>query len=130
MNQARPARLVAACIALFSMLFMQLALAAYACPNLSPQQPPAMLDGAGQPMADCEEADPESPALCHADTYRVTPSLEKPDMPAVLPFVAAGFALSLLWPEGQAAIPQPPPVFLHASGSSPPLAIRHCRFRL
>jgi hypothetical protein len=47
-----------------------------------------------------------------------------------MPFVATGFALTLVWPDHGAAPPAPPLVFLHASGTSPPIAIRHCCFRL
>jgi hypothetical protein len=122
---------MSAIVALLSLLFMQLAMAAYACPNLVPAEKSApMLDGSGQPMADCPQLDRQSPTLCHADTHKPTPALEKPGTPAVMPFVAAGFALPLLRLEESILLPDPPLVFLHASGSSPPIAIRHCCFRL
>ncbi len=89
-----------------------------------------MLDSTGVPMANCPETDKQSPALCYADTHKQTPSLEKPATPSVMPFVAAGFALPLLWLAGATSIPNPPSVFLHGSGTSPPIAIRHCCFRL
>jgi hypothetical protein len=130
MRYPRRIRLVSAIVALLSLLFMQVALAAYACPNLIPAQSTSMLDSSGQPMVDCPEADKQSPALCYADTHKQTPSLEKPANPSVMPFVATGFALPLLWPEDRAAMPNRPLVFLHASGTSPPIAIRHCCFRL
>jgi hypothetical protein len=130
MRYPRRIRLLSAAVALLSLLFMQLALAAYVCPNLMPAQTAPMLDSSGQPMVDCPETDRQSPTLCHADTHKVTPSLDKPDTPSVMPFVAAGFALPLWWPDDQASIPNPPPVLLHASGTSPPIAIRHCCFRL
>lgn len=130
MRYLRRIRFVGALVALLSLLFMQAALAAYACPNLMPARHAAMLDSSGQPMANCPEADKQSPTLCYADTHKQTPSLDKPDVPAVMPFVATGFALPLLWPEDGAPMPAPPRVFLHASGTSPPMAIRHCCFRL
>jgi hypothetical protein len=123
-------RLVSAVVALLSLLFMQLAVAAYACPKLMPAPSAPMLDSTGQPMADCSETDQQSPSLCEAHAHKQTPSLEKPDAPAVMPFVATGLALVLVWPEQAAALPSPPHVFLHASGTSPPIAIRHCCFRL
>ena len=126
----RRIRFVSAVVALLSLLFMQVALAAYACPNLIPAKNTPMLDSSGQPMANCTEADKQSPALCYADTHKQSPSLDKPDAPSVMPFVATGFALPLLWPEDGASMPNPPLVFLHASGTSPPIAIRHCCFRL
>jgi hypothetical protein len=130
MRYSRRIRLVSALVALLSLLFMQVALAAYACPNLTAAQSTPMLDSSGQPMANCPEPDKQSPALCYADTHKQTPSLDKPDTPSVMPFVATGFALPLLWPEDTASMPNPPLVFLHASGTSPPIAIRHCCFRL
>jgi hypothetical protein len=130
MRHPRRIRLVSAIVALLSLLFMQLAVAAYACPNLVPVQSTPMLDSAGQPMANCPQIDRQSPTLCHEHVHKQTPSLDKPDTPAVMPFVATGFALTLVWLDHGAAPPAPPLVFLHASGTSPPIAIRHCCFRL
>lgn len=130
MRYPRRIRLVSAIVALLSLLFMQVALAAYACPNLISAQSAPMLDSFGQPMVDCPETDKQSPALCYADTHKQTPSLDKPDTPSVMPFVATGFALPLLSLEDSASMPIPPLVFRHASGTSPPIAIRHCCFRL
>ena len=130
MTHPRRNRPVSAILALFCLLFMQLAVAAYACPKLMPSPSTPMLDGSGEQMVDCAEMDRESPTLCHEHTYEPTPSLDKPATPSVLPFVAAGFAPTLLWPEQTLTMPRPPRVFLHASGTSPPIAIRHCCFRL
>jgi hypothetical protein len=130
MRYSRRIRLMSAIVALLSLLFMQLATAAYACPNLIPARSAPMLDSSGLPMADCPQLDRQSPTLCHADTHKPTPSLEKPGSPSVMPFVATGFALPLLRVDERIALPDPPLVFLHASGTSPPIAIRHCCFRL
>jgi hypothetical protein len=130
MKNSSRTRLVSAVVALLSLLFMQLAVAAYACPNLMPAPKAPMLDSAGQPMADCAETDQQSPTLCDAHAHRLTPSLDTPGNPSVMPFVATGFALSLMWSEDAVAMPNPPRVFLYASGTSPPIAIRHCCFRL
>jgi hypothetical protein len=130
MIHPRQNRFVSAVVALFCLLFMQLAVAAYACPNLMPVPSAPMLDSSGEPMADCAKMDRQSPTLCHEHENKLTPSLEKPASPSVTPFVATGFALTLLAPEQTAAMPSPPQVFLHASGTSPPIAIRHCCFRL
>lgn len=130
MRYPRRIRLVGAIVALLSLLFMQLAVAAYACPNLAPAQRAPMLDASGQPMADCTQMDDQSPTLCHAEAHKITPSLDKPDAPSVMPFVATGFALPLLWPEVTVSTAQAPVTLLHASGASPPIAIRHCCFRL
>jgi hypothetical protein len=130
MRHFRRIRLLSAIVALSSLLFMQLAMAAYACPNLVPAASAPMLDSKGQPMADCPQLDRQSPTLCHADTHKPTPSLDKPGTPSVMPFVATGFALPLLRGDERIPLPAPPLVFLHASGTSPPIAIRHCCFRL
>jgi hypothetical protein len=130
MSHPRRIRLLSAVVALFSLLFMQLAVAAYACPNLIPAQTAPMLDSAGQPMADCPQTDQQSPTLCHEHTHKLTPSLDKPDTPSVMAFVATGFVLPVLWSDEAMALPDPPRGFLHTSGTSPPIAIRHCCFRL
>lgn len=130
MRHPRRIRLLSAIVALLSLLFMQLAMAMYACPNLVPPQPAPMLDSTGQTMADCAGSDQQSPTLCHEHGHKLIPSLDKPGAPAVMPFVATGIALPLLWPDHGAVVPTTPPVFLHASGTSPPIAIRHCCFRL
>ena len=130
MRHPRRTRLLSAIVALISLLFMQLAVAAYACPNLVPARSTPMLDSAGKPMVNCPEVDRQSPTLCHAHAHKQTPSLDKPDAPTVMPFVATGIALPVLWPDHGAAASNPPLVFLHASGTSPPIAIRHCCFRL
>ena len=130
MSYPRRLRLLSAVTALLSLLFMQLAVAAYACPNLMPVQSTPMLDSSGRPMVDCPETDRQSPTLCHEHAHKLTPSLDKPDAPSVMPFVATGIALPLWWPDQGADAPNPPRVFLHASGTSPPIAIRHCCFRL
>jgi hypothetical protein len=126
----RKIRLMSAAVALLSLLFMQLAVAAYACPNLVRSERTVMLDSSGRPMADCPEADKQSPTLCHEHTYKSASSLDKADAPSVMPFLATGFALPLLWVENLAPARNVPSLVLHASGTSPPIAIRHCCFRL
>jgi hypothetical protein len=123
---------VAALVALFGLLFMQLAVAAYACPKLSPvQQQPAMLDASGQPMKDCAELDKQSPSLCQADSRQAPQSSDTPTPPAVQPFAAAGLFAHVV--TADELIPPGfmfPAAFLHASSTAPPIAIRHCCFRL
>ncbi len=60
MKLRRSHRLVAALIALVSLLFMQLALAVYACPMLAQEAPAPMA------MADRHRMDKQSPSLCAA----------------------------------------------------------------
>lgn len=132
MRYSRRTRLLAAVVALFSLLFMQLAVAAYACPNLAPEhQPPVMLDPSGQPMADCSEVDQQSPSLCQAHTQKLPQSLDKSDPPSIQPFAAIGLVASIVAPEPAVASGfDCAAACLGAHGTAPPIAIRHCCFRL
>jgi hypothetical protein len=82
MRLTRPSRFVATFLALVSMLFMQVAVAAaYACP--SPQemesQAPRMTSADYQFMADCEEmAGSDQLMACHAHSKVSNPSFERP----------------------------------------------------
>ncbi|HEY0586846.1 MAG TPA: hypothetical protein VGD52_11990 [Pseudoduganella sp.] len=123
MKFRRTSRIVAAVVALFSMLFMQLAVASYACPT------------AGEPVAtgaQCAGMDPAQPSLCKAKATNLAAkqALDKPDLPPVLPFIAAdlaGVVIADAWApdtvEGAAA---PPGL---ARSLSPPHSIEHCCFR-
>jgi hypothetical protein len=131
MSYPRRLRYLTAVVAVFSLLFMQLAVAAYACPKLEAPQKAVMLDASGQPMANCPQADPQSPSLCEAHSNQLPQSLEKPPAPSVQPFMASGLAVYILPPDSLIPAEQPIPAsFLHAAGAAPPLAIRHCCFRL
>ncbi|MBR7784777.1 hypothetical protein KDM89_21835, partial [Undibacterium sp. LFS511W] len=70
MKLSHPSRVVAAFVALFSMLFMQLAVASYACPGLAMRggdDMSAMPAVVAMPtMTDCEGMDQVQPVLCHA----------------------------------------------------------------
>ncbi|MDB5917468.1 MAG: hypothetical protein JWR40_1702 [Massilia sp.] len=127
MTLRRSHRLVAALIALASLLFMQLAVAAYACPLLSPHtlSPPPMA------MADCHGMDKQSPSLCGAQADAGKQSLDKPATPHVEPFVAAAVladvvAIAPLMPASVTVLPSSIP----AAGAAPPIAIRHCCWRI
>lgn len=132
MRYSRRTRFVAALAALFSLLFMQLAMAAYACPKLSPvQQQSTMLDASGQPMKDCPELDKQSPSLCQADNHRAPQSADTSSPPSIQPFVPTGLIVHVV--AADELIPLGftiPAAFLHASSTAPPIAIRNCCFRL
>ncbi|UVW30643.1 hypothetical protein [Massilia sp. H6] len=132
---SRPSRLFAATITLFSILFMQLAVAAYACPALSVQHESevARMSAYVPPdeMPACHEMDLVQPSLCHAYHQADNQSLDKPGVPPLQPFLAVGFGLPLL-PLDVAYRPDSAPAnppFLTRT-TSPPLAIRHCCFRI
>jgi hypothetical protein len=126
MHWFRKSRLFAALITLFSLLFMQLAVASYACPNLQPR--PA---SAAEPMPGCAGMDMEQPSLCHAHDQVGNQSLDKPNVPQVQPFVAVGLtqALRFIEPSFHSLPTQPRSLVLKRT-TAPPLAIRNCCFRI
>lgn len=135
MRLSRPSRVAAALIALFSMLFMQLAVAAYACPGLSMGQgvpAPEMAAHSSDPgVTPCSEMDMEQPTLCHASEHVGYQSLDKPQLPHVAPFVPA--ALVVVWHTVDSTLRPttewPQSVSLERS-TAPPVAIRNCCFRI
>lgn len=136
---SRPSRLVAAAITLFSILFMQLAVAAYACPALSVQHDSALAGTfarmpayeAQDDMPPCHEMDPVQPSLCDAYHQADSQSLDKPAVPPLQPFLAVGFGLPLLPLE---AGHSPDSTSINSAfltrATAPPVAIRHCCFRI
>ena len=132
MTSSRRFRVVAAVLALISMLFMQLAMAAYACPDKTMMR--SMSTGTTsvqQAMPGCEEMDMAQPGLCHAHADTGTQSLDKPDLPQVQPFLAGGLSIIVL----PIALFTPDSTIdsngmLRARATAPPLAIRNCCFRI
>lgn len=136
MKLARSSRVVAALIALMSVLFSQLAVAAYVCQSTQLTQaitaaqeydPPA----GHQQSPDCAEAGSDSPALCHAHCQLGTQSLDKPPAPSISPFVA----MTRLAAIGQdhkllrVSSYKNDPVLIRPT-SAPSLSIRNCCFRI
>ena len=134
MRLPRRSRLIAAAITLFSILFMQLAVASYVCPALiagHEQQVEASIEVATADMTSCHEIDPDEPSLCHAHDQAGNQSLDKPGVPILQPFLATGFWLPLT-PTGTEPFlvgPARQTTFLeHAT--APPLAVRNCCYRI
>lgn len=132
MKLSRHSRWYAAAIAMISMLFMQLAVAAYACPQLGMQAGTgAAMKMAGHTKSCCETPDPAQPSLCHAHGQVGKQSLDKPELPPVQPFVATGLAIPLVplaFDENPGTAPADGASLLRTT--APPLAIRHCCFRI
>jgi hypothetical protein len=132
MKQSRRTRFLTALVALFSQLFMQLAVAAYACPKLAPvQQRAVIFDASGQTMVDCPNVDKQNPSLCQAHSQKAAQSIDKAEPPSIQPFTALGLIMHVAMPEapeesgsGIAA------VSLQARSTAPPISIRNCCFRL
>ncbi|KQU80270.1 hypothetical protein ASE08_28590 [Rhizobacter sp. Root16D2] len=134
MKLSRKNRILTALIALFSMLFMQAAVASYTCPGLpSGGDLDSMVVDAPSmaAMPGCDQPDAGNPALCHAHCVDGKSSLDKPQAPTVTPAVV--LISTILFPlEPLLASPQPvaeQPPFLRRT-TAPPIAIRHCCFRI
>ena len=134
MNHSSQLRFVAALIALFSMLFMQLAVASYACPNMRTAQQsaaPAMSADSTAMASDCMGVDMQQPSLCHAQDQVGNQTLDKPQLPLVQPFVPVGLvqaiaSFDVFYPP---LASQARPLYL-TRATAPPLSIRNCCFRI
>jgi hypothetical protein len=134
MKLPRRHRILTALIALFGMVVMQLAVAAYACPGLQGQgSEQAMVEDAApmQSMPGCDQPDPAKPALCHAHCLDGKSSLDKPQTPVASP---AAVIVTAILPPFEPLLPAPSsgtqPEFALRRITSPPIAIRHCCFRI
>ncbi|MDY7544927.1 hypothetical protein QN360_07685 [Glaciimonas sp. CA11.2] len=132
MKLSRPSRLIATIIVLISMLFMQLAVAGYACPGLKiGQVSESVTMEVDQAMVGCQGMDTMQPSLCQANDQAGNQSLDKPELPHVKAFVAATLTLVV---HDVALIDTP--ITTHAESllltrtTAPPLSIRNCCFRI
>jgi hypothetical protein len=125
------ARICAILLAIFSMLFMQMALASYACPSLPSGAGSAL--AAATAMPGCDSMDMEQPALCHAHSQDQAnkQSLDKPASPQVHAFVASTLVQTVL-PLDFSLLQHQPSVAnaLSVSSLAPDIAILHCCFRI
>jgi hypothetical protein len=136
MKNLRPSRVLGAILAIVSMLFMQLVLAGYVCPQtdgsrLAPAPAAVAVSGAAVSMPDCVDTDVTQPTLCQASAHTVHQSLDKHELPSLQPFVPADLILILVstsLPKSSSALALDT---VRQSGAPPtPLAIRHCCFRI
>ncbi len=132
MTLFRRHRLITVLIALFSLLFMQLAVARYVCPaTVASGAQSSMVMGDGVPCAESmsKAMDKEQPALCHAHCHADDQSLDKYELPATVALSAmpANFTLAVVVLDFSGSALQAPHL-MHAS--APPVAIRNCCFRI
>lgn len=139
MHAFRLSRLTTAFIALLSILFMQLAVASYACPSVTVPVTGSIglaaaaaesAEWANQAMPGCVDMDRDQPSLCHAHEQAGTQSLDRPDLPQVQPFMAAGLSVLLLT---DALVIPASAVFEEITltrATAPPLSIQNCCFRI
>lgn len=134
MKPSRSSHLLVVMFTLFCMLFMQLAEASYACPNMMLDGSASVSDTAEIPvMLNCAGMDSEQPALCHAHAHDPLSqqSLDKNPQPDIQPFLTTGLirtlsinavVISAHWLQPSAS--------LYRRATAPPIAIRHCCFRI
>lgn len=124
---ARRLRFLAALLALASVLFAQLAIAAYACPIAAGLAQEA---SAGEGGCCGKAMDPEQPALCAAHCQQGDQSLDKPSasLPGLGPWLPVSAPPGIL---DAAERPRPPGELasLLARDTAPAAAVRHCRLR-
>lgn len=134
MKLPRRYRILTALVALFGMLFMQLAVASYACPALQAGHGAGAGATSQAPMPSmpgCDEPDPGNPALCQAHCQDAKSSLDKPQVSPVAQ--AAAIVSAILTPFDPW---MPVSIIVFASDSSlqritsPPISIRHCCLRI
>ena len=136
MKLPRKHRILTALIALFGMLFMQLAVASYACPGMKAESGGSgaaeVVQSAMPSMPDCDQQpDADQPAVCHAHCQDGKASPDKAEPLAVSPAaVMVSTIFSRLEPPVALTMPAfEPSFFLHRS-TAPPVSIRYCCFRI
>lgn len=131
MRSNRRHRVRLALLALLSLLFMQLSVAAYACAGLA-----APLGGGSTPtmaneaMPDCEGMDAEQRALCHAHCHGQSATADVSVPPALalasIDLIGTAVFVASLQPVVEDD-PTAPAVLSRAT--APPIPIRNCCFR-
>ena len=122
MKMSRFSRLFAASIVLFSLLFAQLSVAAYACPAwvIDPDMPGCQ----GMP------ADLQSPTLCAAHCDNAAQSADTPSTPVAAPFIQATLCVVLNEGEQARAMSALSETLQLNQAAAPPLIIRNCSFQI
>jgi hypothetical protein len=126
-HMTRTTRFLAAWLALFAVLFSQLALAAYACPFLAA---PVEMTAPMPEGCDGLPLDHEQPTLCRAHEQQGDQSLDKPLVSPPQPALLQGLAID--WGRESGLDPGTPgeQLSLLARPTAPPVALRHCCLRI
>lgn len=132
MTRNRRTRLTTVLFALISLLFMQLAVASYACPGTESKVAAiSAMAEAGMPCAQSMTVnmDEEQPNLCKAHCQAGQQVADKYELPAPVALTALppDFLSPVVVPVLQGAPMQAPHLM---RTTAPPVAIRHCCFRL
>jgi hypothetical protein len=130
MPHLRRHRLITVLVALFSLLFMQLAVAGYACPANDKLGEAIAMAQAGMPCAgEMMAIDTDQPGLCHAHCQPAQQTADKVQVPAPAAVMAPGFAYTVK-PVHFSAPDRPAQAPLLLRSTAPPIAVRHCCFRI
>ncbi len=137
MTWNRRKRFCTVLFALASLLFMQLAVAAYACPGdltkADEMAEVATMAHAGMPCAEslAPTMDDEQPSLCHAHCKAEQQTADKHQVPELtsLADLASNFPLPRVTVTVTSlGVPLQAPLLRRTT--APPLAVRHCCFRI
>lgn len=136
MRLSRQFRFFTALLALCSVLFTQVAVAAYACPSMEiahvmESVTASTMAAAHHAMPGCDGMEMETPPLCHDHGQGGNQSLDKPELPHVSPFIAAILVQALspfdiTYPTSTSAAEN----FFLTRATAPPLSIQNCCFRI
>lgn len=123
-------RLIAVLFALVGLLFMQLAVAGYACPIDARVSEVAAMAEAGMPCAgDMACVDTEQPGLCHEHCQSAQQTVEKIQTPTPIGAFATGFTYTIE-PDRPSPPRQPAQTPSLLRSTAPPIAVRNCCFRI
>ena len=128
MRFCRRTRWFAVVLALFGMLCMQLAVAAYACPKVETAAQEEMMAN----MPGCTGMDETQPSLCKSHCQPKQQLSDKAELPPVVPVAPGGLAY-LAGVAAEPSFPQRADGFGHPQlerATAPPLAIANCCFRI
>ncbi len=130
MLSLRRHRLIPVLLALASLLYMQLAVAAYACPVVDKVAEIAAMAEAGLPCAgDMATVDLDQPGLCFAHNQTSDRTTTKVDLPSPVQSMATGFRFTSepyrARPVAARAQAGPP-----SRNAAPPIAVLHCCLRI
>lgn len=132
MTLSRRLRLCAASLALASLVFSQLAVAAYACPGPQAMAMAAIALEEGRDAPCCGDGVPvPQPVLCAAHCQQGDQLLDKPAAPTLPAIAWVAILPALAAPDvAPAAAPSGEQRSLLARATAPSLAVRHCCFRV
>lgn len=130
MRISKLSRVVSAIIVIFSLLFVQLAVASFVCPELNAPIDATIPNGDTQ-IDHCAQVNAEQSSLCHAHCEPDTQLSHTTYVSPIQPFIATELTLMICdtYVVASAHGAERQAVMLQRS-TAPPLAIRNCCFRI